>query len=113
VNSAKTSITVSIRFPSTCPRCGSAWRICRYRESLFRKAAGALPDTGAAVSVLAEDRVLRLEEVERRYLQRVLARHRGDKRTLAGALGISERTLYRKLKRHRLAVPGRRAAADE
>ena len=38
-----------------------------------------------------------LDEIERRYLARVLARHSGDRRELAAQLGISERTLYRKL----------------
>ncbi|ALP51956.1 Fis family transcriptional regulator [Candidatus Tenderia electrophaga] len=39
-----------------------------------------------------------LAEVERRYLQWAVARHRGDKRSLARQLGLSERTFYRKLK---------------
>ncbi len=38
-----------------------------------------------------------LREVERLYLQWVLARHHGDKRALAKSLGVSERTFYRKL----------------
>jgi len=40
-----------------------------------------------------------LEEVEREYLRSVLAHHDGDNKSLAKALGISERTLYRKLGR--------------
>jgi len=32
-----------------------------------------------------------------RYLQWALARHGGDRKSLAAQLGISERTLYRKL----------------
>jgi two-component system response regulator HydG len=38
-----------------------------------------------------------LEEVERRYVKLALARLGGDRKALARRLGISERTLYRKL----------------
>jgi len=41
-------------------------------------------------------------ESERLYLADVLARHNGHRRRTADALGISERTLYRKLKRYGL-----------
>jgi len=40
---------------------------------------------------------LPLDEQERLYLCWARRRHRGDMRTLAATLGISERTLYRKL----------------
>jgi DNA-binding NtrC family response regulator len=43
------------------------------------------------------DDVVPLDEVERRYLRRVMARFPGDKRQLANKLGVSERTLYRKI----------------
>ncbi|MEW6120780.1 MAG: sigma 54-interacting transcriptional regulator [Pseudomonadota bacterium] len=43
------------------------------------------------------DAVVPLEVAERRYLQWALARHGGDRKSLARQLGISERTLYRKL----------------
>lgn len=43
------------------------------------------------------DEVLPLKIVEQTYLQWVAARHPGDKRALARQLGLSERTLYRKL----------------
>lgn len=46
--------------------------------------------------------LLPLEEVERRYLARIVATHPGDRRALAEKLGISERTLYRKLKQLRI-----------
>ncbi len=49
-----------------------------------------LEGQGAAV-------LLPLEQVELRYLQWALSQHQGDKRSLAAALGVSERTLYRKL----------------
>ena len=41
--------------------------------------------------------VIPLEELERRYLTRVLGDFRGDRQELARRLGVSERTLYRKL----------------
>ena len=43
---------------------------------------------------------LSLEEVERRHLRHCLASHQGSRRELAQRLGISERTLYRKLRRY-------------
>jgi transcriptional regulator with PAS, ATPase and Fis domain len=42
--------------------------------------------------------IVPLEQAEQRYLQWALAQHGGDRRALADKLGISERTLYRKLK---------------
>ena len=45
------------------------------------------------------DRILPLDELERIYLARVVARFPGDRRELARRLGISERTLFRKLQR--------------
>jgi len=41
--------------------------------------------------------IVTLEEVEHRYLQKVLGHHRGDRKELAEKLGISSRVLYRKL----------------
>lgn len=52
--------------------------------------APSLPQT-------AEEEILPLEEVERRYVRRALQQLGGDKRELARRLGMSERTLYRKL----------------
>jgi len=43
------------------------------------------------------DDIVPLETAELRYLQWVLAHHGGDRKSLAAQLGISERTLYRKL----------------
>jgi DNA-binding NtrC family response regulator len=47
--------------------------------------------------VAPEEEILPLEEIERRYVQQTLRQLGGDKRELARRLGISERTLYRKL----------------
>jgi two-component system response regulator HydG len=43
------------------------------------------------------DAIVPLETAELRYLQWALAHHDGDRKSLAEQLGISERTLYRKL----------------
>jgi two-component system response regulator AtoC len=43
-----------------------------------------------------------LKQVERDYIQDLLSRHNGHRRLVAEQLGVSERTLYRKLKRHGL-----------
>jgi transcriptional regulator with PAS, ATPase and Fis domain len=45
-----------------------------------------------------ESKILPLEEVERRYLNKVVRRYRGDRRALAALLGVSQRTLFRKLR---------------
>jgi DNA-binding NtrC family response regulator len=43
------------------------------------------------------DEIIPLDDLEARYLRRVSARYRGERRELARLLGVSERTLYRKL----------------
>ena len=53
------------------------------------------PNTPDEVQQNAE--ILPLAEIERRYLARVSKEQTGDRNALAAALGISKRTLYRKL----------------
>lgn len=49
-------------------------------------------------AALADDeQIIPLDELERRYLQQVSARYHGDRDSLARQLGISKRTLFRKL----------------
>ena len=43
-----------------------------------------------------------LKGAEQDYIQDLLSRHGGHRRTVADLLGISERTLYRKLRRYGL-----------
>ncbi|MCA1979719.1 MAG: AAA family ATPase, partial [Thiobacillus sp.] len=43
-----------------------------------------------------------LRDIERAHLQQLLAAHDGHRARVAAALGITERTLYRKLKAHGL-----------
>ncbi len=51
------------------------------------------------------ERAAALQEAEREALERSLASCRGNRRELAQALGLSERTLYRKLREHGLSHP--------
>ncbi|MDD5404606.1 MAG: sigma 54-interacting transcriptional regulator [Sulfuricella sp.] len=59
--------------------------------------APALTHDAPALPQAAEEDILPLEEIERRYVRQALQRLGGDKRELARRLGMSERTLYRKL----------------
>ena len=47
---------------------------------------------------------LSLEEVERRMITRALKKHQGRRKNAAVELGISERTLYRKIKEYDIEV---------
>jgi DNA-binding NtrC family response regulator len=60
------------------------------RDCACSDAPGRAPEPG-------ECQVVPLEVAERRYLLRVLREYRGERRELAARLGISERTLYRKI----------------
>lgn len=51
----------------------------------------------APVTSARDEGIVPLDIAERRYLEWALARHGNDRRSLARKLGISERTLYRKL----------------
>lgn len=51
-----------------------------------------------------------LDAVERDHIVRVLAEERGNKRAAAERLGLSRRTLYRRLERHQLLDPSHGAA---
>ncbi|HYD51337.1 MAG TPA: sigma 54-interacting transcriptional regulator [Gemmatimonadaceae bacterium] len=53
-----------------------------------------------------------LEDLEREYIQRVLAEERGHQSRAAELLGIDRRTLYRKLKQYRAIEAARRRAAE-
>ncbi|HHE46323.1 MAG TPA: sigma-54-dependent Fis family transcriptional regulator, partial [Bacteroidetes bacterium] len=43
-----------------------------------------------------------LDDVEREQIRRALANFNGNRRKAANALGIGERTLYRKIKQYRI-----------
>jgi transcriptional regulator with PAS, ATPase and Fis domain len=46
------------------------------------------------------EEVLSLEEKEKELIRKALVKHRGRRRNAAQELGISERTLYRKIKEY-------------
>jgi transcriptional regulator with PAS, ATPase and Fis domain len=56
------------------------------------------PAAGPPVAVAAEATWPTLEENERRYLAWALKQHSGDRPSLARRLGVSERTLFRKIR---------------
>jgi two-component system response regulator AtoC len=41
-----------------------------------------------------------LDEIERSYIHQLLVKYHGNRRRVADALGVSERTAYRMLERH-------------
>jgi DNA-binding NtrC family response regulator len=51
----------------------------------------------------ADKQPLSMRELESRYMADLLTRYEGQRRPVAAAMGISERTLYRKLKRYGLS----------
>lgn len=57
------------------------------------------------------DEIVSLEELDRRYIMRVIKVLRGNKAQAAQLLGVDRRTLYRKLEKYegaaRVAAPGR------
>jgi len=57
--------------------------------------------SGGGVVGLLEDEPT-LDQIERRYLAMLLERHRGNRRRVAEAMGVSERTTYRMLDRYGL-----------
>lgn len=61
---------------------------------------GNLAADDVPVDSIVAHEPLPLREVERRYLESLLQRHGGHRGRVAAELGISERTLYRKLRRH-------------
>ena len=58
------------------------------------KDSEAAPETGRGVESL--------EEIEKNMIRKTLERTGGNRRLAAGQLGISERTLYRKIKEYGL-----------
>ncbi|WP_018138857.1 MULTISPECIES: sigma-54-dependent Fis family transcriptional regulator [unclassified Thioalkalivibrio] len=66
------------------------------RQQATRAESGA---AGEGYAELVHPRELRpLDQIEREYLRHALAVHQGDRRSLARRLGLSERSLYRRLR---------------
>jgi transcriptional regulator with PAS, ATPase and Fis domain len=67
-----------------------------------RSAMDATREQGRVVVGEAEHQVLSLQEMEQRMISAALDRSKGNRRSAARALSISERTLYRKIKEYGL-----------
>jgi transcriptional regulator with PAS, ATPase and Fis domain len=79
-------------------------REIRIENTLHPRAPAALPTpTGQPADSPS------MKNLESRYISQLLAEHRGKRTRVAEILGISERTLYRKLKRYGLQDIGRGA----
>jgi DNA-binding NtrC family response regulator len=87
--------------------------IAQLKEAFYRQHPNTTPDfdvsrdatTQNLVPVLPADieaASLRLEEMEQKLIVAALERHSGNRRLAASALGLSERTLYRKLHEYNL-----------
>ncbi len=74
------------------------------RDGIIRARDLRLPASSGAPAYAppAANAARPLHEVERAHIQSLLAHHQGHRARVAAALGITERTLYRKLKRHGL-----------
>ena len=101
------------------PATSASWRTAIERAVLMADPA-ATADRGAAPRPAAAARggdatqpdELSLEEAERVFIEKVLARHNGDVRLAAEQLGMSRSALYRRLQQYgvrELAVPAQRA----
>jgi transcriptional regulator with PAS, ATPase and Fis domain len=67
----------------------------------------------ATPSGAQQDSAKSLDELETAHIARLLVVHGGNRRRVANVLGISERTLYRKIKLNRIEVPARAVGATE
>ncbi len=71
---------------------------------------GEIPNTSAeippqpshAVEIGVVDSTLNIEEMEKQLIRKALLKHHGRRREAAKELGISERTLYRKIKQYEM-----------
>ena len=68
--------------------------------------AGSSPDAGEVVRPASPPSSTDLEDIERATIQRVFEQVNGDKVMAGKMLGISRATLYRKLKRYNIILPG-------
>jgi DNA-binding NtrC family response regulator len=69
-----------------------------FEDAPFEIATDDAPLPAPEAEPAADAPIPRLEDVERRLIAEALRRYEGNRRRAAAALGISERTLYRKIK---------------
>ena len=72
-------------------------------EVMQRHAQSRMQPGSALAAAPAPDTAATLHDVEAQHISRLLAQHGGNRKQVAAALSVSERTLYRKLKRYALA----------
>ena len=72
------------------------------RDGVIRAVDLRLPAAPSSSEVRLTESPQSLPALERAHIQGLLDTHRGHRARVAAALGITERTMYRKLKRHQL-----------
>lgn len=60
------------------------------------------PEVAQEVTIVAPAKELKLSDLERETIRQALERNRGNRKAAATELGLSERTLYRKIKEYEL-----------
>ena len=69
-------------------------------------ALSATPSATAVPSQLpAADKLIKIDELEKLYIERTLKHHRWNRVKTAATLGITPKTLYLKIKRYKIQVP--------
>ena len=93
--------------PATCASCRTAWSARWHWRASIKSSNDDLPEKirdfkATRVVVDSDDPadLPTLEEVEKRYIQRVLESVGNNKTLAAQTLGLDRRTLYRKLERY-------------
>ena len=90
---------ISHHYALPCDQVGESCPLKAYRETGTPQKDLHLHHTpGGEVAGPLPGEIIPLQEMERRYLRWSLAHYQGDKRSLARRPGLSERTLYRKLR---------------
>jgi len=79
---------------------------------IARGEAPAAPARWRGYLEVAEDEPRNLEKLEREAIREALAANAGNRRKAARQLGISERTLYRRIQEYGLGAGGREAGGD-
>ena len=67
--------------------------------------SGAPSATTIPTQLPTEDKLIKMEELEKLYIERALKHHRWNRVKTAATLGITAKTLYLKIKRYKIIVP--------
>lgn len=71
------------------------------------------PDSKTTIEAMIDDNDFRLAEMESRLIESALRKFKGNRRRSAKALGMSERTLYRKIEELQLDIPYNQIEDDQ